>query len=145
MCLGSVFPLQHFSHAGCRLKSVYIKFEHYGGLSNKNMTNRQKEGVFFTAGIPQDFIFSILSVWDRHISLGVGAWNLRVSILLMVIVSILFFMVKAVCMETEGGGERPENVKLEEDSQCGTNENELLLLCRSFFLFVGIFLQNLCM
>lgn len=89
---------------------MYINFGHFRGLSYKNMTKRQRacgiHFVFASTGAPQDFIFSLTVVWDflttvKSKSLGAGAWNLRVSILLMVIVFNLYFMFKI--MEREPG------------------------------------------
>lgn len=67
---------------------VYINFGHFSGLSNKNMTKRkilEFLSFFFFPWIatPQDFIF---------LGAEVSAWNLRVSICLLITVSNLYFM-----------------------------------------------------
>lgn len=83
---------------------IYINVGHFGGLSNKNMTKRQREcGIcfFLSTGTPQDFILCVgLAV--KSISLGVGTWNLRLSILL-IIVSNLCFMSKEEVKRLEEG------------------------------------------
>lgn len=64
---------------------VNIHFGHFGGLSNKNMTKRQREcGIrlfFFSySGTPQDCLFSLTSPWDFQSPFRVYHWKRALGI-----------------------------------------------------------------